>query len=444
MNTNFKTKLSLGIAMMALAACASKPPHMQNLPDTADASVEIESTQRMLNEAKESNLDVLSPKNYERAADRLSDAREALVKGKSKEKILENIAASRGWIEEAQNRGQITGAAVKTLSDARTGAVRATAPTLYPKDFKRADEETKDLAADAEKGDLASITKRGDKLTNMYRELEEKSVQKTYLGEAQVNLDAAKKEEAAKYSPKTYEITRSKVEAAESLIKTNPRDVDAITRAATDATEQSKFLLSVNKQTKVGNTEDLVLQNEKQRRMIGGMEAGAAASEAALAQANKNLAQTNATLEQKTAALKTAEELRKTLKPNEAEVFVENNAVKVRLKGVQFGSNSAVLNKKSTALLEKVDTALGTVGAKSITVEGYTDSVGPDEKNQAISEKRAEAVQNYMVNKGKLSSNQIKAVGRGEENPISDNKTARGRSENRRIDLVIEPEVRSE
>lgn len=444
MNTNFKTKLSLGIAMMALAACASKPPHMQTIPDTADASAEIESTQRMLNEAKESNLDVLSPKNYERAADRLSSAREAMVKGKAKEKILEDVAASRGWLEEAQTRGQITGAAVKSLSDARTGAIRATAPTLYPKDFKKIDEETSDLAADAEKGNLASLTKRGDKLTNQYHELEAKSVQKNYLGEAQINLEAAKKENAAKYSPKTYEVTRSKVEAVESMIKDNPRNIDAIIRAAADATEQSKFLLSVNKQTKAGNTEDLVLQNEKQRRMIGGIEAGAAASEAALEQANKNLAQTNANLAQKTAALKTAEELRKNLKPNEAEVFVENNAVKVRLKGVQFGSNSAVLNKKSASLLEKVDKALGTVGARSITVEGHTDSMGSAEQNREVSEKRAEAVQNYMVTNGKLSANQVKAVGKGEENPISDNNTARGRSENRRIDLVIEPEVKAE
>ncbi|HEY8270893.1 MAG TPA: OmpA family protein, partial [Pseudobdellovibrionaceae bacterium] len=129
------------------------------------------------------------------------------------------------------------------------------------------------------------------------------------------------------------------------------------------------------------------------------------------------------------------------LKPNEAEVFVENNAVKVRLKGVQFGSNQTVLNKKSTALLEKVDQALGTVGASSIVVEGHTDSVGSAEANKEISEKRAQAVQNYLVQKGQIASDQVKAVGLGEEGAISDNKTSRGRAENRRIDLVIEPRV---
>lgn len=185
--------------------------------------------------------------------------------------------------------------------------------------------------------------------------------------------------------------------------------------------------MAVNEKTKAGNTEDLVLQTEKQKLTLRGMQAGMAATEAELAQKN--------------AALKTAEELRKSLRPNEADVFVENNAVKVRLKGVQFSPNSATINKKSASLLDRVDKVLGTVSASSIAVEGHTDSTGSPETNREVSAKRAEAVQSYMVNKGSISSNQIKAIGKGQENPISDNKTSRGRAENRRIDLVIEPKV---
>jgi OmpA-OmpF porin, OOP family len=437
MITNFKMKLSLVVAMAALAACASKPPNMQALPETADASAELESTQKMLNDAKDNNLDALAPKNFQRASDKLADAREYLVKGKSKEKILESIAESRGWLEQAQSRGEISRAAVKDLPDARSGAIHATAPALFAKEFKKLDDETKDLAAEAEKGNLTSLTKRGDKLTEAYHDLERRSVEKRYLSEAQINLDAAKKENAEKYSPKTYGMTKTKIDSVEALIKENPRNLSTIKKSAAEATEQSKFLLTVNQKTKAGNTEDLVLQSEKQKRMIGGMAAGMATTEA-------ELAQTNATLAQKNAALQTADQIRKSLKPNEAEVFVENNIVKVRLKGVQFGSNSVNLNKKSADLLEKVDKVLGTVGASAITVEGHTDSVGSSEVNREISEKRAEAVQNYMVNKGSISANQVKAVGRGDESPISDNKTARGRAENRRIDLIIEPTVKTE
>lgn len=427
MLSQFKAKIAVFAALALLAACAAKPPNVEKLPETADASAELDSTQNMLNEAKDNNLDVLAPKNYERAQTSLNEAREYLVKGKSKEKILDSIADSRAWLAEAQTRGQITRTAAKDLSDARSGAIRANAPALYPKDFKKLDEEARDLAADAEKGNLGKLDKQGSKLTQSYRKLETDSVTKNYLSEAQINLDAAKKDDAKKYSPKTYDVAQAKLDYALSLIKENPRNTTAISRASADATEQSKFLLAVNQKTKAGNTEDLVLQSEKQRRAITGLAVGLAGTEAELAQKN--------------AALRTADELRKDLKPSEAEVFVENNIVKVRLKGVQFGSNSTKINKQSAALLEKVDKALGTVGAASVTIQGHTDSVGSPEKNKEISAERAQAVQDYMVNKGSLSSNQIRSEGLGEESPISDNKTSRGRAENRRIDLLIQPKI---
>lgn len=427
MNHTLKTILSLWVASAVLAACASKPPNMQTIPSSADVTTELQSTQKMVDEAKSKSLDVLSPNNFSRAEKDLVKAREALVEGKSKEKVLEKIASSRAWLDVAQARGDVSHAAAKGLSDARQGAIKAAAPTLYPNEFKKLEKEVRDIAENAESGDVSKLTKEGDRLTTSYRNLEVSSVSKRYLSDARMNLEAAKKDGAEKHSPKTYSETESKINHAQSLINENPRNTQAISRAGAEATEQSRILMAVNEKTKAGNTEDLVLQTEKQKLTLRGMQAGMAATEAELAQKN--------------AALKTAEELRKSLRPNEADVFVENNAVKVRLKGVQFSPNSATINKKSASLLDRVDKVLGTVSASSIAVEGHTDSTGSPETNREVSAKRAEAVQSYMVNKGSISSNQIKAIGKGQENPISDNKTSRGRAENRRIDLVIEPKV---
>ncbi|MGZ3749458.1 MAG: OmpA family protein, partial [Pseudobdellovibrionaceae bacterium] len=393
-----------------------------------------EATEKMLTEAKTNNLDILAPKNYERAEESLSDARKALTKGKTKEKVLENIAEARGWLAEAQARGDVTRAAAKGLPDARSGAIQANAPAVFPKEFKKLEKETRDLTEDAEKGDVKKIAQRSDSLTQSYLKLETDAVTRNSLGEAQLNLEAARKEGAAKTSPKTLAATEASINSALSLIKENPRNTSAIKRAADEATEQSKFLLQVNQKTKAGNTEDLVLQSEKQKRQISGLSSQ-------YAQTESKLSTKEAELKKKEAALSTAEELRRQLKPTEAEVFVENETVKVRLKGLQFASNKATLSKKNTALLEKVDKALGTVGASSIVVEGHTDSVGSAESNREISEKRAQAVQNYLVQKGQIASDKVKAVGLGEEGAISDNKTSRGRSENRRIDLVIEPRI---
>lgn len=429
MITHFKNLALTVLVAGFLAGCAAKPPVVESLASSADPSQEVEATQKMLDQAKSNNLDVLSPKNYERAEDRLIKAREQIIHGKSKEKILQNIAESRGWLREAQNKGEVASTAGKGLSEARSAAIKANAPQYFSREFTLIDNEVRDLARDVEKGDLAKANKMTPALIQRYHDLEVQSVTKTYLSQAQENLKSAKRDQAERFSPKTYRQTDAKINQVLSMISQNPQNTEAIKAAAADATEQSKYLLDVNRKTRAGNSEDLVLQSEKQRRVISGLAEGLASTESELAQ--------------KQAALKTADELRRTLNPQEAEVFVEGNAVKVRLKGVQFGANQAKLNKKSTALLQKVDQVLGTVGVSQVMVEGHTDAVGSAQANREISLKRAEAVQNYMISQGRFEPEKVRAIGRGEEEPIGNNKTKRGRSENRRIDLVIEPALSS-
>ena len=67
-------------------------------------------------------------------------------------------------------------------------------------------------------------------------------------------------------------------------------------------------------------------------------------------------------------------------------------------------------------------------------MEGHTDSVGTAAKNQQLSEKRAQAVRDFLVGAG-VPSDRVTAVGRGEEQPIATNKTAAGRQQNRRVEL---------
>ncbi|OGI43160.1 MAG: hypothetical protein A2150_03815 [Candidatus Muproteobacteria bacterium RBG_16_64_11] len=71
---------------------------------------------------------------------------------------------------------------------------------------------------------------------------------------------------------------------------------------------------------------------------------------------------------------------------------------------------------------------------ESITVTGHTDNVGTDAYNQKLSERRAEAVKKYLVGKG-VNAGQIQTQGKGESQPVADNKTADGRAKNRRVDI---------
>ncbi len=74
-------------------------------------------------------------------------------------------------------------------------------------------------------------------------------------------------------------------------------------------------------------------------------------------------------------------------------------------------------------------------------VEGHTDSIGSNEKNKALSEKRAESVKKYLVSQGLSEELRIDTEGYGSDRPLTTNKTKEGRATNRRVDIVIDTPV---
>ena len=74
----------------------------------------------------------------------------------------------------------------------------------------------------------------------------------------------------------------------------------------------------------------------------------------------------------------------------------------------------------------------------NITVEGHTDSQGQRTYNMELGEKRAKAVRDQLVSRG-VAADRIKAVGVGPDRPVADNKSAEGRANNRRVEIIVEP-----
>ena len=89
--------------------------------------------------------------------------------------------------------------------------------------------------------------------------------------------------------------------------------------------------------------------------------------------------------------------------------------------------------KKAKILLYKFLKENPTV---TVTIEGHTDSVGTEKSNQLLSERRANAVKDYLVANG-ISDDRLSAVGYGEARPIDDNKTRAGRTNNRRVEVKL-------
>jgi outer membrane protein OmpA-like peptidoglycan-associated protein len=104
---------------------------------------------------------------------------------------------------------------------------------------------------------------------------------------------------------------------------------------------------------------------------------------------------------------------------------------------VTFANNSSALSNEAKATLDRV--ASGVSGQRSgflIELQGYTDSVGSEQFNIGLSQRRADAVERYLVTKN-VPLFRISIVGLGEETPVADNKTNQGRAQNRRVEVRV-------
>jgi outer membrane protein OmpA-like peptidoglycan-associated protein len=128
---------------------------------------------------------------------------------------------------------------------------------------------------------------------------------------------------------------------------------------------------------------------------------------------------------------------------DEARVSREGNRVLIRLVGLTFQSGKADVAPEQRELLEKVRRATDIFPNSQIVIEGHTDSYGADETNMALSRRRAEAVSSYLSETLGVPAARISAVGYGETQPIANNDTPQGRERNRRIDVIIEPQLES-
>ncbi len=103
---------------------------------------------------------------------------------------------------------------------------------------------------------------------------------------------------------------------------------------------------------------------------------------------------------------------------------------------VLFDTGQATLKPGAYPTIEKVASVLKAESDRRITIEGHTDSVGTDEFNQSLSQRRAAAVETALLERG-VASNQITAMGKGESFPVASNDNVGGRQQNRRVELIF-------
>jgi outer membrane protein OmpA-like peptidoglycan-associated protein len=112
-------------------------------------------------------------------------------------------------------------------------------------------------------------------------------------------------------------------------------------------------------------------------------------------------------------------------------------AVRVEL-DVKFDFDKSQVKPESYGDIKNLADFMGQYPQTTTVVEGHTDSVGSDAYNQSLSERRANAVRDVLVNQYGVGADRVNAVGYGESRPVADNATADGRAVNRRVEAEVE------
>jgi outer membrane protein OmpA-like peptidoglycan-associated protein len=257
------------------------------------------------------------------------------------------------------------------------------------------------------------------------------------LVDARASYNQAEQGAATKYKPDRLHEARLALDQAEQSFKDDP------------SSEKTKNLAYIaNRRAQLaeveGETARAVENKAEAAKQASQAQAGQLAStraELATVRGDLNKTQEQLTMEQKARAdadARAKEALDK-LALASVPMKQETRGMVITLPGsVLFASGKSALLSSAQDKLAQVADALKDQQDHKITVEGYTDSRGSDESNQLLSQRRADSVRDFLVSHG-VPGDQIGARGFGPSRPVASNKTAEGRADNRRVEIVVKP-----
>ncbi len=449
---------------------------------------ELQQTARRYAEAKARHLDLISPRNFERAADRLARAQQEHREGGRIEEIRKKLNESNQALAEAEDLWEIGDVLMRGALAARGAALTAAATEFAAAEWAAAEEKAREAGRKVEDGNQRDAQARAAEAETLYRRAELEAVRNSVLGEARRLREGALAARADERAPRTLAEADTLLRQADASLAADPSLPSGARALASRAAQGylhatwiAALADSVRRQTVT--TEDVIRRYEEELTRIGatlGAEAGFAHGsepvtaeimasirslqddrrqlETTLANRDEAIGLLRASLDSLgadlarlgereatiTAELRKREERERTLREvralfdsREAEIIVGVEQITIRLLGLSFDSGSHRIRPEDYSLLTKVQQAIRAFPGTEITIEGHTDSQGNDDFNQELSTGRAIAVREYILANMALSADRIRAVGYGESSPIARNDTAEGRARNRRIDVVL-------
>ncbi len=472
-----------------LALLATQTPAQQDLRATLFVEAD-----RALADARAANAELLAPATFTRGMEAYAAAENDLARGRNMDRIRSSLATAARSFMEAGNAAEIANVTLAAVIKTRADATNANAATFAADLWGEAGEAFNTAARRLEAGDLRGARSRADEAEALFRDAELTAIKAQYLSQTRALLAEAEQARVPRLAPKTYEKARSLLAEAERELSQNRYDTDLPRSLAQQANYEARHAIYLaglidRLRSEDRSMEDLILSYEQPLSDISaaadrvaqldkgiepvaaelvtyieGLREQAAQSEQDLADTRTRVgeleeeirdldqrlggvSQERVALVQRLAAEERIREqfaaIENMFERDEARVSREGNRMVIRLVGLTFQSGQDVVRPAYRALLEKLKQAADVFPRSQLTIEGHTDSYGGDENNLALSRRRAEAVSAFLTNELGVPAFRISSVGYGETQPIANNDTEQGRERNRRIDVIIEPQLES-
>jgi outer membrane protein OmpA-like peptidoglycan-associated protein len=275
--------------------------------------------------------------------------------------------------------------------------------------------------------------------------------------EARNAVEIAKSRGADKYAPEIFSKAEGSLKIAESALasKADKNSVMSTARQTAQFSEDARALaVQLQEEERIAKErEDAAAKAKSEAEAKAAAEAAEAkrrADQALMAAKQKadaeiaaKEAQKQAAEAQRQAAEREKQELRKRLLEQFNRVLPTTDTPRglvVNMGDVLFDTGKSDLRSEAREAMAKLSGIVLNYPSLRLTIEGHTDSTGSAEFNQTLSEKRADAVRDYLVSQG-LEVRSLSAQGFGMDKPVADNSTAEGRQKNRRVEIVVSGEV---
>ncbi|MFC1542692.1 OmpA family protein [Pseudomonadota bacterium] len=454
---------------------------------TAVQAITIEEVESRMAEAEQFRAVEFSPGNYADARQALEDAKNYLSSG-NHEGAKTSLDRSAGYIEKAMKTSQQLTSQLPQLVESRDRMQMADPQHLRTDLVERAERDFSRVVEAVESDDMAKAKTQAKLAQVTLHAAQAVAAREQYARPISKGIAAARKVHARKYSPNALNASLAAQREIEGLIKNDPdaqvKMYAASKRGEISAERSMKIAALGDRLSKnPAEIEQLVDSEEARFRLLGkylGIDLANAknAEEQArmlqqaieemennykqqLNDSDKNieelsgkLAKYEGELSQYQTDLAGMEELRRKLQikrdaeakikrltklfnPQDVEILLTPDSdVILRMKSLNFRSGSAVIPPNTYNMLDHAVDSMVLFADRAVRIEGHTDAAGANIYNQTLSERRAGSVKAYLMEKMQ-GQRGVEAVGFGEEKPIANNETAKGREKNRRIDIVL-------